>query len=288
LSAQERDIKQGLMQGPLPMSQWTSANLALFTAAELMSLGGTRFKDSPNRFKDCIYITELSRGEIDSLFPDEAALLSHRSKIEAMVQQAWQSLMPDIPDPLKTVNIYSSQKISAIRFFLNARQELIDIFTRQLDSSPFAGRMVFPGKTYFVNLFHRACPSLVRVITHPGDEEVDPDHIALGKWGEGPDRVGRLFEAHTSGGGEGVSPERECGMRARFGACGIQGRGPEHRPVSSGVAAGCRALYPAESVDEPIFVYLRDGRGGGGPGLHHNGVRRGGAISWKLDAVLRQ
>jgi hypothetical protein len=71
------------------MSQWTSAHLALFTAAELRDLRDTRFRDSPNRFKDCIYITELSRGELDSLFPDEAALLHHRSKIQPMVQQVW-------------------------------------------------------------------------------------------------------------------------------------------------------------------------------------------------------
>ena len=98
LTAQERDINQGLMQGAIPLSQWTSAHLALFTAAELRDLGDPRFQDSPNRFKDYIYITELSRRELDSLFPDEAALLRHRSKIEAMVQQVWQSLMHDIPE----------------------------------------------------------------------------------------------------------------------------------------------------------------------------------------------
>ena len=74
------------------MSKWTSAHLAQFTATELRDLGDTRSRDSPNRFKDCIYITKLSRGEIDSLFPDEAALLRHRSKIGAMVQQAWRVL----------------------------------------------------------------------------------------------------------------------------------------------------------------------------------------------------
>ena len=89
----------------------------------------------------------MSRGEFDYLFPDEAALLRHRSKIEATVQQAWQSLMPDNPDPAKTVfkkmqrtmvNISPSQKISAIRYFLNAPQEQIDIFHRRLDAYPFA------------------------------------------------------------------------------------------------------------------------------------------------------
>ena len=34
---------------------------------------------------------------------------------------------------------------------------------------------------------------------------------------------GRIFEAHTGGGGEGVSPERGCGMGVRSGACGLQG-----------------------------------------------------------------
>ena len=85
------------MQGVLPLTQWSSAHLALFTAAELRDLGDTRFRDSPNRFRDCIYITELSIGELDSLFPDEAALLRHRSKVQDTVHQAWCALMPDIP-----------------------------------------------------------------------------------------------------------------------------------------------------------------------------------------------
>jgi hypothetical protein len=77
------------------------------------------------------------------------------------------------------VQISPSQKISAIRFFLSAPQELIDKFTTRLDSYPFAGRMLFPGKVYSVNIFHRARPSIVRVIAHPGDDEVDPEHVAF-------------------------------------------------------------------------------------------------------------
>ncbi len=131
LTAQERDIKNGLLQGALrdPMSQWTSAHLALFTAVEFKDLGDTRYRDPPN--KDCIDISELSSGELDSLFPDEAALLRHRSKVQATVQQAWCELMPDTP-ALKTadelfkkmqrtsVPISSTRKIPAIRIFLNA------------------------------------------------------------------------------------------------------------------------------------------------------------------------
>jgi hypothetical protein len=96
--------------------------------------------------------------------------------------------MPDNPDPTKTVfkkmqrttiNISPSQKISAIRYFLNAPQEQIENFQRRLDSNPYAGRLVLPGKTHSVNLFHRARPSLVRVIAHPGDDDVDPEHLAF-------------------------------------------------------------------------------------------------------------
>jgi hypothetical protein len=36
-----------------------------------------------------------------------------------------------------------------------------------------------PGKTYSVYLFHRAHPSLVRVIAHPGEDEVDLEHVAF-------------------------------------------------------------------------------------------------------------
>ena len=124
------------------------------------------------------------------MLPDEAALLRRRSKVQDTVQQAWCTLMKGTPDvkttdglfkkmQRTTVPISSTQKIPAIRFFLNAPQELIDIFVRRPDSSPFAGRMVFPGKTYFVNLFRRARPSLVREIAHPGDDDVDPEHIAF-------------------------------------------------------------------------------------------------------------
>ncbi len=89
LTVQKRGFKDGLVKGVLPLTQWSSAHLALFTAAELRDLGDTKYRDSSNRFRDCIYITELSSGELDSLFPDEAALLRHRSKVQATVQQAW-------------------------------------------------------------------------------------------------------------------------------------------------------------------------------------------------------
>ena len=49
-----------------------------------------------------------------------------------------------------SVPISSTRKIPAIRFFLIAPQEQIDIFHWRLDSSPYAGRMKFPGKTYSV------------------------------------------------------------------------------------------------------------------------------------------
>ncbi len=38
---------------------------------------------------------------------------------------------------------------------------------------------MFLGKIYSVNLFHRARPSVVSVIAHPGEDEVDPEHIAF-------------------------------------------------------------------------------------------------------------
>ncbi len=99
--------------------------------------------------------------------------------------------MPDIPvlksgDELfqkmqrTSVQVAPTRKIPAIRFFLNAPQEQIDVFHRRLDSrSPYAGRMKSPGKTFSVNLFHRARPSLVRVIADPGDDDVDPEHVAF-------------------------------------------------------------------------------------------------------------
>ena len=45
LTVQERGFKDGLLQGVLPLTQWTSAHLALFTAAELRDIGDTRFRD---------------------------------------------------------------------------------------------------------------------------------------------------------------------------------------------------------------------------------------------------
>ena len=190
LTTQERDFKNGLLQGVIPPTQWTSAHLALFSAAELRELGNTRFRDSPNRYRDCIYLAEITKGDMDALFPDEAALLRHRTRVQATVLQAWCELMKDNPAPKSAEELFKkmqrtsvplspTQNISAIRFFLNAPQELIDIFHQRLDSSPYAGRMMFPGKVYSVNLFHRARPSVVRVIAHPGDDEVDPEYLAF-------------------------------------------------------------------------------------------------------------
>ncbi len=88
LSVQERGFKDGLLQGVLPLTQWTSAHLALFSAAELRELGYTRFCDSPNRYKDCIYLAEITKGDMDVLFPDEAALLRHRTRVQATVMQS--------------------------------------------------------------------------------------------------------------------------------------------------------------------------------------------------------
>jgi hypothetical protein len=41
LTAQEREIKNGLMHGAFIMSQWSPAYLALFSAAELRTIGDT-------------------------------------------------------------------------------------------------------------------------------------------------------------------------------------------------------------------------------------------------------
>jgi hypothetical protein len=54
LTSQEGEIKDVLMPGAILMSQRSSAHLALFSAVELRAIGDTRFRDSPNRFKDCI------------------------------------------------------------------------------------------------------------------------------------------------------------------------------------------------------------------------------------------
>ncbi len=60
LTVQEHDIKNGLMQGAILMSQWSSAHLALFSAAELREIGDKKYRDSPNRFKDFLAITSYN------------------------------------------------------------------------------------------------------------------------------------------------------------------------------------------------------------------------------------
>ncbi len=69
LTAQERGFEDGLLQGVISLTQWSSAHLSLFTAAELRNLGDTRFRDSPNRFRDCIYLAELKKGDLTHCFP---------------------------------------------------------------------------------------------------------------------------------------------------------------------------------------------------------------------------
>ncbi len=98
---------------------------------------------------------------MDVLFPDEAALLRHRTRVQATVMQAWCELMKGTPAPKSAEELFKkiqrtsvplspTQNISAIRFFLNALQEQIDVLHQRLDSSPYAGRMMFPGKVYSV------------------------------------------------------------------------------------------------------------------------------------------
>jgi hypothetical protein len=65
LTAQERGFKDGLLQGVIPLTQWSSAHLALFTAAELRNLRDTRYIDSPNRFHDCIFLAKITKGVLD-------------------------------------------------------------------------------------------------------------------------------------------------------------------------------------------------------------------------------
>ena len=52
------------------------------------------------------------------------------------------------------------------------------------------------------------------------------------------------------------------------------------------MACGHWALYHAESLDECLFVYLRDGSGGGDSDLSRNDVRRGGGVPWPLHAIF--
>jgi hypothetical protein len=93
---------------------------------------------------------------MDSLFPDTAALLRHRTKVQKTVQQPWHVILKDTPvlktaDELfkkmkrTTILISSTQKIPAIRFFLNALQDTPEIFFRRLDAQPFSRRMAFSG-----------------------------------------------------------------------------------------------------------------------------------------------
>ncbi len=63
---------------------------------------------------------------------------------------------------------------TTLPIFINASQDMLDIVFRRLDARPFAGRMVFLGESYIVNLIHQVRPSLVRVLAHPDNEEVDP------------------------------------------------------------------------------------------------------------------
>ena len=85
------------MHEGIPIMQWTSAHLAVFSAAELRAIGDTRYRDSPNRYSDYIYIAELSKEDMDFLFPDDSASSHHRKRSKRLSGNHGANLMQDTP-----------------------------------------------------------------------------------------------------------------------------------------------------------------------------------------------
>ncbi len=71
LSADERAQKSSLQQGSVPMSKWSPAQRALFSKAELIDIGNTRYRDSSAHYSNTIYFVEQVEESFSYLFPTE-------------------------------------------------------------------------------------------------------------------------------------------------------------------------------------------------------------------------
>ena len=58
LSPSELAERAGLLQGHTLISQWTAAQWAFFTDAEIENIGNTQFRDSESRYRNSIYLVE--------------------------------------------------------------------------------------------------------------------------------------------------------------------------------------------------------------------------------------
>ena len=93
LTAEECAEKACLLQGLSPIAQWSPAQWALFSNAELTDIGNTRYRDSSPRFVNTIYFVEQVEGSFSYLFPTEERVQRSRSQLEQALREAWAATM---------------------------------------------------------------------------------------------------------------------------------------------------------------------------------------------------
>ncbi len=80
-----------------PIAQWSPAQWALFSTAELTDIGNTRYRDFSARFVNTIFFiyffVEQVEGTFSYLFPTENRAQRYRAQLERALREAWAATM---------------------------------------------------------------------------------------------------------------------------------------------------------------------------------------------------
>ena len=75
------------------MTQWSPAQWALFSKAELTDIGNTCYRDPSARFINTVLFVEKVEDSFSYLFPTEDRVQRYRAHIERALRDAWAATM---------------------------------------------------------------------------------------------------------------------------------------------------------------------------------------------------
>ena len=191
LTAEECAEKASLMQGVLPIAQWSPAQWALFSKAELTEIGNSRFRDSSARFVNTIYFVEQVEGSFSYLFPTEERVQRSRSQLEQALREAWAATMGgpqavefprDIIEQvvLSKINLSAAVSRPALRVQMQGPTDVLSKFMEGLDALPFFGEWpASASRKIAFTIIHKPRSAVVRVRAHPKDAPVLADELAF-------------------------------------------------------------------------------------------------------------
>ena len=191
LSPSELAERAGLLQGHTLISQWTAAQWAFFTDAEIENIGNTQFRDSESRYPNSIYLMEQRAGDFEYLFHNDDCLRRSRSLIEQAVWRCWSHLMGDVEgisgpeDLLRTVS-RKSLALSAgvsrptLRVQLKGPVAPLAGFFARLDAFPFLDQWsLSAAKSISYSVIHKKKAAVLRICAHPQELDISVDYLAF-------------------------------------------------------------------------------------------------------------